>query len=107
LPTQVSIRYFKTSSQQYLVAQVVIPRVYPLLSTDQVLTMEYVDGVPILDVALMDVELKTQLISALVGLAINACYGCIRLNWLLKELRGNSFPGRNQQKQNPDECNSV
>ena len=38
----------------------------PLLSSSRLLTMEYIDGVPLLDIAGMDLPVKQELMSALV-----------------------------------------
>ena len=49
-----------------LLRKVAVPMVLPLLSTSRLLTMEYVDGVPLLDIKDMDLALKQDLMSALV-----------------------------------------
>lgn len=47
--------------------QVVVPEVFPLLSSSRLLTMEYIDGVPLLDIASMDLSIKQELVSGLVS----------------------------------------
>ncbi len=54
------------SEQMPLLRLVVVPGVYDALSTTQLLTMEFIAGVPLLDIAQMDAKVKHHLVSALV-----------------------------------------
>ena len=53
--------------------QVIVPEVFPHLSSSRLLTMEYIDGVPLLDIAGMDLSIKQELVSGLVSLNWKGC----------------------------------
>ncbi|KAG1654645.1 hypothetical protein FOA52_009201 [Chlamydomonas sp. UWO 241] len=74
--TEISASLSTHAAHFPLLRRVLVPRVYGGLTTPRLLTIEHIDGVPLLDIAHMDAGVKQELVSALVlafGVQILRC----------------------------------